>query len=144
MKSLLIIFGALLLIIATPFVFQAIDDSITQESTQSISGVSTGEGEYTANVTLYRDIYNDETQSIIEITSNTTSDAPSAASYNSVSRVLLVSGLDESVTRTFTVEFLIDSTTIPTGAAAFISLLRWFWVFIIVGMCGGAIYAFFD
>lgn len=144
MKSLIIIFGALLLIIATPFVFTAIDDAITQEYTQSISGVTTGAGAYSANVTLGRAVYNDETQSISDITSNTSSDTPTAASYNSVSQVLEVSGLDQSVTRTLSVAFSIDSTTLAAGAAAFLTLLRWFWAFLILGTIGGAIYAFFD
>ena len=144
MKSLIIVFGALLLIIATPFVFTAIDDAITQEYSQSITGVTTGAGEYTANVTLGRAVYSDDAQSITGITSNQTADSPSAATYNSVSHALEVSGLDASLVRTLTIDFMIDSTVLPSGAAMFLTLLRWFWVFIIVGMAGGAIYAFFD
>ncbi len=143
LKSLFIVFGVLLLLIATPFVFVAIDDAITQEYSQSVSGVATGAGEYAANVTLGRSLYNNDAQSVTGISSNTSSDTPAAASYNSVSKALEVSGLDESITRTLTVEFTIDSTTLPTGAATFLTLLRWFWVFIILGMAAGAIYAFF-
>ena len=134
----------MLLIIATPSVFNAIDNAITQDYTQSISGITTDASEYSANTTLGRSIYNDDTTSISGISSNVSSDSPTASSYNSVSKVLLVSGLDESETRTLTIEFVIDSTVLETGAIAFITLLRWFWIFIIVGMCGGAIYAFFD
>ena len=144
MKSLMIVFGALLLIIATPFVFTAIDDAITQEYTQSVAGLVTGAGEYTSNCTLGRSVYNDDTESVLSITSNVTADTPTAASYNSVSRLLTVSGLDQNSTRTLSVEFMIDSTTLPAGGAAFLTLIRWFWVFIIIGMVGGAIYAFFD
>lgn len=144
MKSLMIVFGAILLIIATPFIFAAIDDAITQEYTQSIAGVSTSAGVYSANATLGRGVYSDDARSVLDISSNVTSDTPSAATYNSVSRVLTVSGLAQSQTRTLTVEFMIDSTTLPAGVATFLTLLRWFWVFIIIGMAGGAIYAFFD
>lgn len=144
MKSLLIVFGALLLIIATPFVFTAIDSAITDEYSQSISGVTTSAGEYAANVTLGRSVYNDDDSSVTSISSNTSTDTPSAASYNSVSKSLEVSGLDESITRTLTIEFLIDSTTLDAAAMVFFPLLRWFWIFTIMGMIVGAIYAFFD
>jgi hypothetical protein len=144
LKSLVVVFGVVLLLIATPFVFTGIDNAITEEYSQSISGVATGAGEYAANVTLGRAVYNDDDSSVIGISSNTSSDTPSAASYNSVSKSLEVSGLDESVTRTLTIEFTIDSTTLPTGGAAVLTLLRWFWIFIILGMAAGAIYAFFD
>lgn len=144
MKSLIIIFGALLLIIATPFVFTAIDDAITQEYTQSISGVTTGAGTYSTNVTMGRSIYNDDSESVSGITSNVSSDTPTASSYNSVSKALEVSGLDASQIRTLTIDFQIDSTVLPTGAVAFLTLLRWFWIFTIVGTISGAIYAFFD
>lgn len=143
MKSLLIVFGTLLLIIATPFVFIAIDDTITQSATESFAGVSTGAGTYTANITLGRSIYNNDTTSITELASNLTVDTPSASTYNQTSRILNVSGLEQSLTRTLTLVFLIDTTTLPDGAIVFITLLRWFWVFIIVGMAAGAIYAFF-
>lgn len=144
MKSLIIIFGALLLIIATPSVFIAIDSAITQDYTQSIAGVSTGAGIYAANVTLGRSIYNNDTTSVSSITSNESADSPTASSYNSVSKALEVSGLDASTTRTLSVEYDIDSSVLSTGQVTFYTLLRWFWVFIIIGMCGGAVYAFFD
>lgn len=144
MKSLIIVFATLLLIIATPFVFSTIDDALTEEYTQTFSGVATGAGEYADNVTLSRAVYNDETASVTDVSSNTSSDTPSASSLNTVSRALEVSGLDDSQTRTLAVTFLIDSTTLPTGVGAFMVLVRWFYIFVIIGMSGGAIYAFFD
>jgi len=140
MKSLLIVFGALLLIIASPFVFASVDDAITESASQSFAGVT---GTDNATVYLGRALYNDDTQSVTGISSNETSDSPSAYSYNSVSRALVVSGLVSS-NRTLEVEFDIDATTIPAGVATFLTLLRWFYVFTIVGMSCGAIYAFFD
>lgn len=144
MKSLIIIFGCLLLIIAAPYVFIAIDSSITEDYEQSISGVATAAGVYSANTTICRDLYNDDSVAISTITSNVTDDSPTAAAYNSVSRVVLVTGLTANTTRTLTFDFMIDSTTLNTGAAVFIGLLRWFYVFMVIGMAGGSIYAFFD
>ena len=140
MKSLLIVFGVLLLIIGTPFVFEAIDDGITETASQSFAGIT---GTDNASVILSRAVYNDDVQSVTGVTSNETADTPSAYSFNSVSKSLLVTGLVTSP-RTLTVEFMIDSTTLPDGVATFLTLLRWFWIFIIIGMAGGAIYAFFD
>lgn len=134
----------MLLIIGLPFVFSAIDDGLTEDYTQSISGVATASGNYSANVTLSRSIYNDETTSVSAISSNVSDDSPTAYTYNSVSRVLEVSGLSDNDTRTLSVEFLIDSTTLPTGCGTILTLIRWFWVFAILGMVCGAIYAFFD
>jgi len=144
MKSLIIVFGTFLLLVALPYAFQAVDDAITESYTQSISGVTTGAGEYTENITLSRSIYNNDTTSITSISSNITSDSPTAAGYNTVSRQLEVSGLDASQTRTLAVNFLIESTVIPAGSVMFLTLYRWFLVFMIIGMAGGAIYAFFD
>lgn len=144
MKSLIIVFGTLLLIFAAPYIFAATDNAITEDYTQSIAGVVTEAEEYTANVTLGRDVYNDDSASILSISSNVSADSPTAASYNSVSMELEVSGLEADETRTLSIEFRIDHTTLATGMAMFITLFRWFYVFIIIGMAGGAIYAFFD
>lgn len=143
MKSLIIIFGALLLTINIGLIFDAIDDAITEEYTQTFAGVTTGAGEYAANVTLSRDIHNDDSVSVTSLSSNETADTPSVSSFNTVSRALEVSGLDANDTRTLSVNYKIDSTVIPAGASAFITLERWFWIFALIGTAGGAIYAFF-
>lgn len=144
MKSLMIIFAALLLTIAMPFIFDAIDNSITQEQSQNFSGVTTGAGEYTTNVTIGRAIWNNDTTSVEEITSNSTADSPTAYAYNSASRVLTVSGLAESEERTLAVSFLIESTTLEPGVGTFLTITRWFWVLGIICFLGVSVYAFFD
>lgn len=144
MKSLIIICAALFMMVATPFVFASLDNSLTDEYTQSVSGVGTGAGDYAANVTLGRSIYNDDSVSVLEISSNISSDTPSASAYNSVSKKLEVSGLEASETRTLVIRFLIDSTTLPSGSSIFLTFLRWLWIFVIVGFMGGGVYAFFE
>lgn len=144
MKSVVIIFAALLMTIATPFVNVSINDAVTEETTQSFAGVSTASGIYAANVTLSRDIYDDDTQAVTGITSNRSDDSPTAYSFNSVSRALEISGLVDNVTRTLTIAVDIDSTSMPDGSAAFWLMMRWFWIFAIIGYTCGAIYAFFD
>jgi len=145
MKSLVIVFGSLILLIGLPFAFQTIDDSVTQSYTQAISGVGTSAGEYAANVTLGRALYNNDSVAVSGISSNVSSDTPTASSYNSVNKALEVSGLADDETRTLTITFDIGSTTLPEGAALFLTtLVRWFLIFAIIGSFGGAVYAFFD
>lgn len=144
MKSLIIIFAALLMIIATPSVFDAIDDGITDDYSQSFAGVTTGAGEYSENVTLSRALYNNDADSVTSVSSNVSSDSPTAGTYNTVSHAVEITGLEQSQVRTVTVNFEIDSTSLPTGVATFAGLFRWFWIFIITGLMVGAVYAFFQ
>lgn len=146
MKSLVIVFCLILLLIATPFVFTAINTSVTENYTQSVAGVATAGSNYAANITLGKSLFKNNTVAVTSISSNVSTDNPTASGqYNSVGKVLEVSGLDSGQTRTLTASFLIASTSLPTGAGDFLDvLLRWFWVFTLLGMSAGAIWAFFQ
>lgn len=144
MKSIIICFAAILLTIAMPFVYQSIDNALTEEYDQTFAGVTTAAGKYSVNITLGRDIYKDDSVSIKDISSNISTDTPSASYFNEVSRALEVGGLDQSQTRTLAVNFLIPSTSLEDGMSTFLTMFRWFYLFILIGMAGGAIYAFFD
>lgn len=144
MKSVIVSFAAILLIIALPFVYQSIDNAVTDELTQNFAGIDTAAGVFTANVTLGKDIFRDDVGKVKEVSSNITSDVPSAYSFNKVSRALEVSGLEEDNSRTLSVNYYIDSVTLEDFAITIFSLFRWFYLFVILGMAGGAIYAFFD
>jgi len=144
MKSLLICFAAMLMLIGIPWVFSSIDNAMTDDLSQSFAGVSTGAGIYSANVTLGKDLYNNSVGAVTDVSSNLTGiDTPLAYSYNSVSNILTVSGLDASQSRTLTVEFLIDTETTPAEFLTILVLFRWFYVFSILGLEAGAIYAFY-
>ena len=144
MKSLIIVFGVLLLIIGLPAFFTSINDAQVEEYTQTFAGVATGAAVYSANVTLSEDLYNDNVISVTDSSSNITSDSPSAATYNSVSGVLLVEGLDASQMRTLSITYEIASTLLASGMGIFFTMSIWFWLFAIIGMIAGAIYAFFN
>lgn len=144
MKSLLVVFGAILLIIALPAFFQATHDAEIQAYTETFAGITTGAGVYSSNTTLSEDLYDDNVISVLSISSNSTNDSPSATTYNSVNRLLSFGGLADNLTRTLSVEYEIDSTLLPTGAGVFLTVVNWFYVFTIIGMIAGAIYAFFD
>jgi hypothetical protein len=143
MKSIIIVFAALLMIIATPAFFQHVDDVLTEELTQNFSGVETP-SLTAANVTLNKSLYGDDISAVQSITSNISSDYPSAYSYNTLTYALEIYGLSENGTRALSVEVLIDNTDLEDGMAIFWTVIRWLWVFIILGMVGAAIYAFFD
>jgi len=124
--------------------FTGIDSARTDEYTQSVAGVATAAGVYAANITLGQDVYDDEVASIVSISSNESSDSPTAYSWNSVSNTLWVSGLEADATRTLEVDFYIDSVTLMAGASSFLTLFLWFIMFIPLGMMAGAIYNFYQ
>ncbi|OGN90743.1 MAG: hypothetical protein A2Z70_01305 [Chloroflexi bacterium RBG_13_48_17] len=144
MKSLVIVFGALLLMIATPSVFTAIDKAVTLEYTQSFAGVTTGGGDYDYDVTLTLSLYNEALTSVSGVSSNISEDIPTAANWTEASRVLTVGGLAQSQDRTLSVEYMIDNASLDSGMITFLTVCRWFWVLLIFGFVGGAVYAFFD
>ncbi len=145
MKSLLIVFGALLLIIQLPLLFGSIHDARVDDYTQSVAGVVTAAGIYAANVTLSQELWSGSV-SLVDVSSNLSSDSPSADSYNSVSGVLLVGGLDAGKTRTLEIVYDIESAILSehTGASTFLALFFWFILFLFLGLVGSAIYAFWD
>ena len=146
MKSLIIVFGALLLIIQIPVLFGSIHDARVDNYTQNVAGVTTAAGIYGANVTLSQELWGDAVSLVSSISSNITPDSPSADSYNPVSGVLLVAGLDAGQIRTLSITYEMESAILSehTGASTFLALYFWFVVFLILGMMAGAIYAFMD
>lgn len=145
MKSLVITFGAILSIIMLPLLFIGLYDARSEQLTQTFSGVSTAAGVYSANITLSKAPWGDDIEGVVEISSNVTSDAPSASAYNEVSKLLTVSGLEQSDTRTLSVVYDISSTVLSGlyGIDTFLALFAWFIVFLIFGLICGAVYAFF-
>ena len=94
--------------------------------------VSTGVGETTANVTLSRDLFNDEVTEVQSISSNI-SESPFVSSYASATNVLLVAGLAASESHALTVAYYseVDDTVMQ--------ILGPFLAFMIFGGCAGAI-----
>ena len=144
MKSLIIIFGTMILVIALPFLFTAIDDMVTEDLDQSFALVNTGAAATAQNVTLSQSLHGDSVTFVSDVTSNLSQDTPTGSSYNSVSQALEITGLSPSLNRTIVVSYSIASSTLPAQATLFLdTLVRWFLIFAVVGMMGGAVYAFF-
>jgi len=141
LKSLVIVFCAVLLIIATPTVFDTLNDARTDTTSESFQGLTSANS--TTNVTLGQTLYEDAIVEVASISSNQSLDTPTAYSYNTVSRILTVTGLAEAgLTRTLVVNYNIASASLPSTMGAFFTILYWIWILIILGLCGGAIYAF--
>lgn len=143
MKSLFIVFVTLFFIIAMPWVFDLIRDTRTDQLEQSFAGVTTGAGAYSANVTLSDSLSDSHVIAVSDITSNVTSDTPSAYTYNSVSKVLTVSGLNDSHTRTLVITYDIENASLNPGIIVFCEIFPWFYFLLVIGLTCGAVYAFF-
>lgn len=142
MKSLLIIFGTLMLLLYIPVVIEGTRDAQTEDYDLSFAGVTTAAGVYSANVTLTTDIYDDNVLSVASVSSNVSSDSPSASAFNSSSKVLTVNGLAASSTRTLDLTLKVDNPLMPAGMSMFFGLYQWFYNFVILASFAGAIYAF--
>lgn len=106
--------GAVIVLGTLGAINSSIFDFRTDELEQTFS-VTTGSGETTANVTLSNSLWQDDVAHA-EATSNNTSDAPSAQSYNTTSRQLLVGGLVADTTHTLTVTYNSQGLGEYTGA----------------------------
>ena len=80
----------------------------TNDTLQSES-VATGVGQTTANVTLDYDLYQAVTAEVQSISSNITGETPVASAYTEATKVLLVSGLDASATRTLGIQYYAET-----------------------------------
>lgn len=83
----------------------------TDAQTQSFAVTTTAvaPADTTANVTITRDLFQDDVGKVTSITSNNTFDAPAASTYTAATNVILVSGLVANATHTLTVNYKADS-----------------------------------
>lgn len=146
MKSLVIVFAALLVVVSFPFLFRAVENARVDQVTQTFSGLTTGAGGYTSNATLSIGLYSANITQVRSISSNVSADSPSAASYSSASRLLTINGLVPSTTRTVSIVYNISSSIVADyiGISAFLTFYVWLIVFICLGLLVGAVYAFFQ
>lgn len=94
----------------------------TDDVTESFS-VHTPAGKTTANVTLSRDLFQNEVSEVIAITSNVTGESPIATSYTSATNVLLVSALSGGAYHTLAVNFYANSSsTVMQALGPFLGL----------------------
>lgn len=116
--ALFLLFGAF----ATP-ILDGIKGWRTEDTTQSFI-VTTGAGETTANVTLTKNLYNDDVSEVIALSSTNGTEAPVATSYDDTTLNLLISALNASITRTLTVEYYgLPDNTVMDAIGPFLGFL---------------------
>ena len=103
---------------------------------------STSVGETTANVTLLRPVYDDDT-STISVLSDTAADIPVFSSYNTTTRATIITGLADNTTRLLTVTYDVDALSDANAVEAIISRLDFLWLLMIIAFPIAALAAIF-
>lgn len=139
------VFSAFLVIMTTCIllmlpVTEAIYDFRTDVREDSFS-VTTG-AVTSANVTLVKEVYDDDT-STIELTSDNTSDSPTFSSYDTATRGLTVSGLSADTTRDLTVAYDVYALTGWDAIDTLLSRFDLIWLICIFSFGPAALAAIF-
>lgn len=136
------IIGVAILMVIFPIIMSSTHDLKTDQYVQTAAAVATGAGEVAADVVLTEDLYNDDTGSIISITSNNVADTPVAGTYTAATNTLNITGLAASDTRTLTITYEFDALTDYTGMSAMVGMTPLLiWVAILAIVVGGTWFA---
>lgn len=93
--------------------------------------VTTGAGETSANVTLYKAVYDNDT-STIEIVSYLNTDTPAFSSYNSTTRKTGFTGLTASTSRTVDVSYDTDALNASDAWEGVLDKASLIWMVLII------------
>lgn len=104
-----------------PQIMRTAEEAKVREATETHL-VVTEVAEEEAEVTLYNDLYNDNLEYVVEITSSNDNDTPVATDYNDVTKKLTVGGLVAEVTRSLDINYDTDALANFTGVGAFLGL----------------------
>lgn len=102
----------------------------------------TGVGETETNVTLLEEVYDDD-MSTIGVSSSESTDTPVVANYTSATRVVGITGLAESSTRTLTVSYDIDALGASGALDTFMDRIAWIWMLCVIALSPAAIASIF-
>lgn len=91
----------------------------------------TGVGVTTANVTLHKAIYDNDTHTI-DLLSDTATDVPLFSAYNIPSRTLLLTGLSANTTRTLSVSYDVYALTGGGAIDTLVSRLDFIWMLAVI------------
>lgn len=141
MKAATNLIAAAIIILLLPAMLLGIDQFRLTDQVDPFV-VATGGGVTSANVTLSQDLYGDETRNA-SVSSNNTADAPIASSYTSSTNVLLITGLEASVSHYLTVTYSINNLGDYFGAGAGAKVVPVLLILGIMCIVGGAGYQAF-
>jgi len=102
----------------------------------------TAVGVTTANVTLIKELYDDDI-STIDLSSDLATDAPLANSYNATSRQLGMTGYTANTTRTIEVSYDIDALDGSTAINNLVDKIPFIWLLAIIAFAPAALFAIF-
>lgn len=100
--------------------------------------ITTAAGVTSANFTLIKSVYDDDT-STISVTSNLSTDFPVFSSYNTTTRLLAFTGLTANASRLITAEYDIDALSDSPAIETFANLIPFLWIAFIVVLIGAGI-----
>jgi len=103
---------------------------------------TTGVGETTANLTLFKPIYDDDTGTV-GILSSISTDTPLYSSYNATSRLLGMTGLADNSTRVLTISYDIDALEGSDAINTIMDIIPFIWMMVIIAFPMAALYAIF-
>jgi len=103
---------------------------------------STGVGVTTADITLFKPVYDDDTETI-DILSDLATDVPAYSSYNGTSRQLGISGLTDNTSRIFTITYDIDALDGHDAISTLMDIIPFMWILVMVAFPMAALFAIF-
>jgi len=140
------LFIAFLVVVASALllqlpIIQTTYDFRTDPRTDSFVSATTVAGT-TANVILAKNIYDDDTGTIVFI-SDEALDAPHVSTFNASNRQLLVNGLAANTSRDLDVTYDIDALEASSAISIVIDRVGWFWLLLILMMAPAGLAAIF-
>lgn len=100
----------------------------------------TAVGETTANVTLLKEVYDDDVTTV-SVLSDIATDVPVIEGYTAGTRLLDISGLAANATRTLSVSYDYDALNASGAFDIFLSRLSWIWLLCVIGFAPAALWA---
>lgn len=108
MKVAMTVIGVIICLLLFGTMIGGITDAQTDERTDTFIS-TTGIGETTDDVVLVSDIFDDNLNNVVSITSNNSDDAPLPDTWVGASNTLTVRGLNADDTRTLTIIYKYDN-----------------------------------
>jgi hypothetical protein len=138
MKSLAMIFGAIMLCFLLPTTAAGINDFRARDYVEPHIVVTASET--SKDIVLTQALFSSATANVI-ITSNNTNDAPVPFSYVSATKTLTIAGLSANESHNLSITYKIDNLTDDFGASLGSKILLTVLILGIFGLIGGAVYS---
>ena len=137
LKAVILLLGVALLLLFSPAMMDALDNFRLDDQADSYV---VGSGVASTTVTLSQALYGGRTANVQSISSNVTDDAPIASSYATATKVLTITGLDNSTGHYLTVTYNIDGLTDFFGGQTAARAFPLLFVMAILAIAGGSVY----